>query len=428
MFYKLTSLPRPTFRAYLLLIIALFLLLSAARLNSDIIAAGFSISVLSVFFFLFWLLSVCSNDISKNAKFRLNGNSSDNYYAKDNILIPCLIEKIKIPLLIRAICKLNATQEGMIVATHKLKACPENTFTFQERLSFEHRGYWFTDYLELQLFDAFGLFKSARIRLEAEYEFKILPAPQEAPAWNALSSSIKEDNSFPHETQRKGDYYDFKPYHPSDGAKRIVWKLFAKSGELYSKHPEPSYSPEGKLGIFALARKEDDRLTSQLSQFCSRLEQDSIEVYFSTLSSSKNLTKSADLILETCLDHVWLSEEATLEAIEENIEQLLEVLSTASSKPEILCIAVSEQALTTKKIQQFAEYLRATLGQQGIDTNFLISRADGSLELSQSQKYNNSFIQKLFLKPQNHVAVCDLTLAHKFISNLSNNKSEIQWS
>ena len=56
-----------------------------------------------------------------------------------------------------------------------------------------------------------------------------------------------------------GEQFDIKPYHPSDGIKRILWKVFAKRGELVARHPEQAVTPEGHvIGVILTTRASDD--------------------------------------------------------------------------------------------------------------------------------------------------------------------------
>jgi hypothetical protein len=82
-----------------------------------------------------------------------------------------------------------------------------------------------------------------------------------------LSSTQRPGDTLVDTTHKQGDPFDIKQYHPSDGMKKILWKAFAKRGELLARHPEASMTPEGYVVIFVVARTTDDATAARAAAY-----------------------------------------------------------------------------------------------------------------------------------------------------------------
>jgi len=94
-----------------------------------------------------------------------------------------------------------------------------------------------------------------------------------------LTSSYRAGDLISDANERRGDPFDLKPYHPSDGIKKILWKVYAKTGELISRHPEQSMTPEGQVFIFSVNNVEDDHVCGAALDYTKKLEDLSLDVF-----------------------------------------------------------------------------------------------------------------------------------------------------
>ncbi len=98
-----------------------------------------------------------------------------------------------------------------------------------------------------------------------------------------LASSSEPGGDVMDNNNRLGDYYDLKPYHPSDGMSRVVWKILAKSGQLISRQPEPTSTPEGELLMFLVARPTEDEIAAIALKYLISARQGNIAFRFGCL-------------------------------------------------------------------------------------------------------------------------------------------------
>lgn len=80
--------------------------------------------------------------------------------------------------------------------------------------------------------------------------------------------------------RRIGDPFDVRKYVPGDDLRRLYWPLFAHSGNLFVRQPDPAPPPSG-LWVFVLdtasdSNKKLDRRLAVLAGWIQRLDQDQI--------------------------------------------------------------------------------------------------------------------------------------------------------
>ncbi len=150
-----------------------------------------------------------------------------------------------------------------------------------DKVLFPHRGLWAISALRITLQDALGFTSlswtiplSAAIEVNAQI-VQIAPLP-------ILAASAQIGDQITHSQERSGDLFDIKSYDPSDGIKRILWKTFAKSGQLMVRRPEPAVIPEGEVAVFLLADRTHDHVAGAFLCYLSQLIQQDIAVLFGT--------------------------------------------------------------------------------------------------------------------------------------------------
>jgi hypothetical protein len=170
-----------------------------------------------------------------------------------------------------------------------------------------HRGVWTISTIRATLT---GPLKLTRIRWKVKHK--------PAYSWNValrlpysislplLASSSEPGGEVLDNNNRLGDYYDLKPYHPSDGMSRVVWKILAKSGQLISRQPEPTSTPEGELLMFLVARPTDDEIAAIALKYLIAARQNNIAFRFGclgmqNLDGQSTVEKSYALIIESAV-------------------------------------------------------------------------------------------------------------------------------
>lgn len=154
-----------------------------------------------------------------------------------------------------------------------------------------HRGEWILDGVRFELQDKLRLFKAfVTIPIQASVVAKIptvetLPLP-------ILSSSVTPGDTYPLSTERLGEPFDLRPYQPGDSMKRILWKTFARSGELITRQPEFSHSPEGEVLIFCAARTKDDYTASLALKYARDAEEYGASLVAGCLGSDETFTSA----------------------------------------------------------------------------------------------------------------------------------------
>ena len=199
---------------------------------------------------------------------------------------------------------------------------------------FPHRGNWIIDEAIAEFSDRFKLWIfQFDIQLEEQKATLVVyPANQSSLNYPIIQSTEREGDTSISTTQTSGDMYDVKRYHPSDGMRKIIWKVFARSGELLSRHPEPTMTPEGKSVIFACGGAFHDSAYSAAADYARLRQQDGFEVIISgsTFINSNGVKSSDEFLLqsiETAFNNTSIEPLNNLIAVANNEGGLLKQIS-----------------------------------------------------------------------------------------------------
>lgn len=219
--------------------------------------------------------------------------------------------------------------------------------------NFPHRGNWRLDKFRVQLRDRLNLV-STYIDVPI-YTESIIVKPVRTKNKNLppICSTYKQGDILPSQDKPKGDYYDLKKYHPSDGMKKIIWKIFARRGELVSRHQEKSATPEGKVLIYGLINKNDEVIASHCLKYIKELEEMNLTPIFSCLGSSDSVTGYTES-LNLCLKSVWKSNNYKNSLIKNSISNLL-AQTQGSSIKEVAIFAGNHN----QKLNQITKTLKS---------------------------------------------------------------------
>jgi hypothetical protein len=209
--------------------------------------------------------------------------------------------------------------------------------------------------------------------------WRVLPPPVGTPALPILSSSHRAGDLVIDRNNRLGDPFDLKPYHPSDGLKKIVWKLFAKSGQLVARHPEASMTPEGQTLIFVVADDREDHVCAVAEKYVASLEELGIDVLLGCVGMDGGAASSAEATRELLINSVWeaRSEEQTERYLNGFVAEIRSRLPTM--RIERLILLCSERRLTTPERAERLSSLGDALKHSGIDPVYVLLRDEGAI-------------------------------------------------
>lgn len=240
-------------------------------------------------------------------------------------------------------------------------------------ITLPHRGNWRINGIRCSIRDVTG-FCAITWTVPIEKTCCVTPKQQLLPAYPIVSSSQRAGDSAPDIRRRVGDPYDLKQYHPSDGVKKIVWKVFAKTGELISRHPEPCMTPEGFVGLYVAARQEDDGICAIALEYIKSLEKLGIDFCVACdglcdLPIALDVSSSRDLLIDT----VWNCSRQTNSKAD--LQRLLDACSeyTTTGTIETLVLFISGDRLEDSDEAAAMNAIGSWLEQKGIRPVFLLT-------------------------------------------------------
>ncbi|MCC6953350.1 MAG: DUF58 domain-containing protein [Deltaproteobacteria bacterium] len=155
------------------------------------------------------------------------------------------------------------------------------TWHLLDFIVFPHRGAWSLVGIRCTISDALGL-SSVTWTHPISESYEIAAPRLSIRALPIIASSSRAGDEMPLTRERTGDPFDIKAYDPSDGVTRILWKTYARSGELVVRRPEPAVIPEGEIAVFLVAGREDDHVVGAFFGYLDQLRDQNISVLFGT--------------------------------------------------------------------------------------------------------------------------------------------------
>jgi hypothetical protein len=221
-------------------------------------------------------------------------------------------------------------QQGVIHSRHSFSGAAPGigTRNLVDELVFPHRGIWNLNGFEVRVRDIFGFCSvgwkamlPGVVEISAR-DIAIAPLP-------VVVSSSRAGDQLSRAFERSGDLFDLKAYDPSDGVTRVLWKIYARSGQLIVRRPEPAVIPEGELALYLVADRDEDHVAGALMSYAKQLDAQNVAILFgtdgdnseqiapgfSTMPGAKDLGRSESSPLHE-INHrinaaVWASEAGT---------------------------------------------------------------------------------------------------------------------
>jgi len=371
-------------RGMLLLIFALYLWLGPGLQETDIVALILALTLMFMLFTFIFMSLGSALVLKKNfgvtvipPKLEPQGRIESG--EKISFLLRCT--EVRLPPLFQITFRLEFERGRMETMFHVLRGTAYGCRFIQEGLKFPHRGIWHIKKIRARLQDQLGLTYydwdlPAEVSGQSIYVYPPLSHNTRLPI---LSSCHKGGDTSIDLYNRQGDPFDLKPYHPSDGLRKIVWKIYAKSGELISRHAEPSMMPEGQVVVFCLAALEDDGVCSAALAYLRRLEELELEIFFGCEgAASSALARSAHAAEHLLIETAWQTVTTEPTQLVEQLDGFLASLSQElnNGKLENMLIFCSSNRLNDQRFLSAYLQCGAWLTQRGIKPVFIVIRPE----------------------------------------------------
>jgi hypothetical protein len=105
--------------------------------------------------------------------------------------------------------------------------------------------------------DLFGLAR-VTFRRRLAQEVRIAPSCGQAHALPLLPQNIAGDVLAHPDGQAEGDLLEMRRYSPGDPLKRVLWKVYARTGRLLVRMPERAVAPCQKTMAYLVASEDDE--------------------------------------------------------------------------------------------------------------------------------------------------------------------------
>jgi len=374
-----------TLRGFLVLGVSAYLVLGPGLNSADLVAATLGGGALCVMFLLLCLNLLWGRVLKRSMQLSLVA-PGDKLHSQSPLLFVLRSAPISIPPLYLLMLRAHFEHTGCDPLELRLSGFRREGRTELLTLTFPHRGNWKLEYVECRFGDIFGLceFRWQSTLRDGKLSVTVHPRSTEERALPVFSSTQRSGEMLSSKEYRSGDPLDLKQYHPADGMRRIVWKLFAKSGELYSRHPEPAMTPEGTVLLFTLARREDDHVCATVLQYMRKLEELDLTVLLSCESVKQagvavNVPQAENLLI----DSVWDANASTPESIRAQMGELFAraaELAPLGKIDKLLLFAAKERfrsGASTAALSAIGNYLETLQ----ISPVFFICSADGVLSI-----------------------------------------------
>lgn len=397
--YSLAARGPFTLQTGLLGIFSCYLLLGPVPVSSDIISAALAYGLLTLAGLISGTTLLHGLRVKKTLLVELRPPEGAVHPGRD---VLCILRVSPVALLPGAFleCSVDFAHPESTPSIIRLFGSSADSRLVPITLSFPHRGNWDVKAIRCCLGDSTGF---VRLRWTVPMQSSIIVTP-EIPVNTDLplvSSTQRPDDSNPDTVHRFGDPYDIKPYHPADGIKKIVWKAFAKSGELLSRHPEPAMTPEGFVAVCVLARPLDDDLCGRALAYVAALKELKLDIVVGCEGhGDRELGRDMDSSRTLLVDSVWDAAQSNRSSLTTDLQAIIDDSSQGSAHTQLrsLVLFCSGSRLTDKAEVATIVHLAQWLNSQGIEPVFFLTQPQVSHARSTNPLRERA--QALLIEPQ----------------------------
>ncbi len=356
-----------------LLLVGLYLLIGPVPHSSDIVSAALAFGLVAIVKISIFL--VVGQGVRLRTKTLLSVSAPNTPVTPHDLArVVLTLRPARILPGTYLACSLEFDYEGSSPSIVKIFGSSSKERKVPLDLSFPHRGSWDIRGIRCVIRDITGLAKFSWL-IPAQSSVLIQPPFVPDTTLPLLSSTQRPGDLVTDMLHRHGDPFDIKPYHPSDGLKKIVWKAFAKSGELLSRHPEASMTPEGFVTIVVLARPHDDDLCGKAIAYVRSLKELKLDVVVGCEGSrGRALATDAAQCEQLLIDSVWdaarASHQGLIEATQEVLDHCREHAKLTVRK---MVLFVAGARVADGSEAEAIRQLGAWLGTQGIEPIFCLA-------------------------------------------------------
>lgn len=389
-------------RSVAALLFLLFLLLGPIRESADIVSASLAYAL----FIVIGIASVMGVIHGVALKRHLSaslGTPDQPGVSGESVRVFLALRGAKILPLFVLDMRLVFNQPGASPAIVRVSGFSESARQAPLNLIFPHRGEWDIRGIECTLRDVTGLTRFSW-SIPQQTAVTIAPTPARDSLLPVLSSTQRPGEMMIDLFNRQGEPFDIKNYHPSDGMKKIVWKAFAKRGELLSRHPEASMTPEGFVVIFTIAGKEGDKACAQVVAYTESLARLNLEIIASCEGANGRPTAhSPEALRELLIDSVWDATPEKIGSLQRDAAALLDYCGrlTPSLKVSKLLLFIAAERLAIPGQAKQIEDLAGWLDLQGIEPIFCLSQPTALAQPKQPAALGK--LSHLFISPESGV-------------------------
>jgi hypothetical protein len=372
--YSLAARSPFTLQAGLLGIFSCYLLLGPVPASSDIISAALAYGLLTLAGLISGAAILHGLRVKKTLSVGIAPPEGEVHPGRD---VLCILRVSPVTLLpgVFLECSVEFAHPGSTPSIVRLFGSSSEQRRVPITLSFPHRGNWDVKAIQCCLGDTTGF---VRLRWAVPMQSSIIVTP-EIPINTDLpliSSTQRPDDSNPDTVHRYGDPFDIKPYHPADGIKKIVWKAFAKSGELLSRHPEPAMTPEGFVAVCVLARPLDDDLCGRALAYVAALKELKLDILVGCEGhGDREPGRDAHSSKTLLVDSVWDAAQSNHASLVTDIQAIIDESSQGSAHTNLrsLVLFCSGSRLTDKAESAAMIHLAQWLSAQAIEPVFFLT-------------------------------------------------------
>ncbi len=359
---------------------AVYLLVGPAQHHADLVAGIIGSTTLAITALLLLVGGLTFLKIRRNLNLNIYTSGKD-LLTENPERVVVKVNSIQLPPLLESRLKIKFKHPGILSKEYILSGRQNSERTLVEDITFPHRGDWEVAGIEVSIGDIFGLTKLSYLNKTATPIIRVKPGSQYSKHIPVISSSERTGEEMEQNLVRTGDPYDLKQYHPADGVKRIIWKLFAKSGDLYSRLEEFAMTPEGKVAVFVVAAKNDDSLCNWTLNYLREMESLGLDIIVGASglkklggkTLAKSFTEAEELLIQTAWTSPWGNEtdSATLkQQLVEDAAQVLEGATTTDTNLSRVLIFVAGESISNQSQLDALIELGAMFEQKRIDPVF----------------------------------------------------------
>ncbi|MBN8548527.1 MAG: DUF58 domain-containing protein [Deltaproteobacteria bacterium] len=353
-----------TLRGLLVLIFIGLLFLGPVSNDHDIVASIFAYVLLSVLILSISLTVLQGLALRKTLRVSLHapseGASGEAVVSGASTRFLLRTSKVQLAPLFVLTIQPEFQHDGVVPSIHRLTGTAAQDRFLNELISFPHRGDWSITRIVASVGDQLGFTQlSWEMDPNPAQIFRVEPPRVQETQLPIISSCQRSGDMLMAAHDRLGDPFDLKSYHPSDGLKKVVWKIFARTGELIARHPEHSMNPEGQVILHCIAGQADDHVCAAALAYSRQLRELDLELFFGCEGMNghaiaRSAEQACDLLVETAWGEIRSTEDVS-HLLQKCSEELLD-----SRIDKIVLFAPKDMLETEEDLQRvfdIAEFL-----------------------------------------------------------------------